>query len=634
MPEYSGYDLTLGGTSLKLVRNAAGIPQLQFLDAPDEDGQRGSVGQIVFTDMHHGLGPDRAGSPGGAGYVRMGAADTYTKAGASAGQGGWSAMRPGRVESISALTNLTGLTGTEATEYTGNNSYNFATAFQHNGDIYFVFPTNVYRIFSGGSGAEYVTFVGTLGTNKLRGPAAFYRGLWLIGLEDQNGASVGHLVFNTQANTWTLKTAGGDTKASLFYSVHGTLWAIQVDDVTSNTIGKSHWHLKHCDADDPTVEAGFVADTTNFVTPSPTAMHPLGQWLLVFGAEGEILAISEAPPPKALLPPGTFSDRDPEFGVGARLFGDELLVPGRRGLYAISTAGGGLRDVSPINVQPGLPGGKPLRPACIAQYGPDVLVGTRTPAAGGICNVLGLRRYPEGVFYHTLAEFSAIITGAHAVRAIESLPSGLTFILLGNATEGRIYSFYLPPPAGGAGQSPAGSRVFETSYAEGRTPGRKVALQVRGWLEAAVSSGNINILCDGAVTVMGSPTAQGPFAINGAHPIGRTFAISFSGSGGTWPVHLLPIEIDYMDEPVAGTRVQFDIESSGGLVRAGAQSQPRIDLFLLLKAFQGTVQTLAFLESPSASWSVVVEAVEAADSVPGSGRDRARSVIHLVCRRL
>jgi len=819
MPDTQGYDVQIAGANYKLMRDANRIPQLRFLDAPDEPGNRGGVGTIVFDELHHGIGPTF--SPNG---------DVYQRSSF------FSAMRPGRIESFGAesigdlLIGGVADTGPVAREVL--NSFIYATSFQTPLGVFFVMPNKIIK-FAGG--ALTGTVVHTT-TDNMRGPAAFYRGKWFIGLETNAGVSSGHVEYDASADIWTTENGGTDAKGSLFFSVHTWLWCLEQVATAATIDGSVTWKIKYTDTDDATPESSFIDVTVEKNEPQPNAIYPLGRWLLVFGHHGEIVAVSEGDM-RALVPAGSLSLADRSFGVGARMWGEQLVVPGARGLIALSLSGAALRDISPINIQTGL-GQSAMEPSCVTPYGPDLLVGTKNrvaDASGSAPFVLVMRKYPEGTFYNELHDFSlGNWDGSSVMRAMESLANGRTYMLSGNTTAGRVRLLDLPPPYGGAPLSQQ-SGTIQLSQTYGPSPGRKIFLQVRGWLESALSGADkLRILANvdnaGDAALIDNVQAAGPFVGSENQPIGRalglkidsvlsgaTFPVveasatsfdntidgssvvdlpsgivsgnlllvfffapddvtfpagwtelntgvndlscayrkatgsegasitvtingneasahvamrisgmadpavtapvvagfadgvdppnlvpvggpkpylwiavagaesgeitaapggysSFARANGShdcatairnlfassenpvpftgpasnskaltvavypavspsWPVVLLPLFVDYIEEPEAGRRIEIEVDARGGYVRGGMATTDRLGIFNTLKALQGTNVTLELLES-STSYTVHVEQVEAADRAPATGRERPASIISVVMRVL
>lgn len=630
MTEVGRYDINLGGHTLRLVRGADGALALSFTDAPDEPGVRGRLGSILFNDLHHGLG---------ANLTLEGDRYTFSDLDAS---------RPGRIEHPGqgkvAVTGPGGSTDPGPVE----TKRVFASTIQWESDCWFVLPaasgaaqSKVVKIAGGGVTWTEPSVSFLAAGQVIRGPGAFYDGLWFFGLENQAGQSIGHVVFDPTADTWTARSGASDTKMSLFFSAHTFLWGLEVQSVGNK--GAIGWRLRVTDA----TGAGASADsnwrnlTVTIRQSYPTAIYPFGEWMLVFGVDGQILAISETPPNRALLPPGALAGSE-EFGVGVIQWGGSLVFPsGGGGVHSIDLSSLELTDIAPENTQGALPQGRRLRVSTITPYGPDLLVGTRSESNNQV-SVLKLRRYPEGIAYNELQIISAI-TGDHSVRSIAALPSGKIYLLIGNATESRIRRLVISPVGGGRPLAfdSAVVRALETASSFGDTPGRKLFLQARGWLESALVGANnearIRIGVDGGpLALAGVVTQAGPFVLTGARPVGRAVRLSveinFATDNGTdWPVLLLPLFVDYVEEPTSGARITLDVESGGGFRRSGSAQRAREQLWSTLQALVGSQQTLQLLESNTV-YNVIVEQVEMVDSKGPTGRERPIAAIRVTLR--
>ncbi len=433
MPQVGGYDVTLGTFRLKLERDRVGALALRFLDSPDEPGLRGTVRTIEFDNLHHGLGGELAIQ-----------ADRYTDCDE------WSPFRPGRIELLGDTDNIEDVDNAPSQE-TGacETTKVFATSFQWQGSVYFILPSKVIKWDEPDSTWDEAKAAGT-GEN-FRGPAAFYWGKWYWGLEDDDGKSIGCVVLDTLDDSITIhKTSLDATRisASLFFSVHSYMWALE-NTYAATRKGEAVWRLLFTDAADASLVANYTAAMEDKHHPYPTAIYPFGRWVLVFGANGEALAVSETPPIKSLIPPGLVGSDDPEFGVGCRQWRGHLLVPSRTGLWGIPFDGIDLKSFNPHTLQG--PIGKDIRrPSVITPYGQDVLVGTRSnPNSPYTAHIGVLRDYPEGIIYNEVLSRELFSTGPNVLRAMEVMSTGRVAMLIGNATAGRIKVMGVPPVAGG-----------------------------------------------------------------------------------------------------------------------------------------------------------------------------------------
>lgn len=651
MPEYGGFDVKLEHTNddatvttyhLKLIRDANGAPGFRITGGSEEPGTTGQATTILFDNFHHGIGGDV--SIPTAAIAQWHAADTTRLC------NGFSTMKPGRIESIgnlmeplgdSAGPNITGPTETTRV---------FATSFQWQGKVFFILPKTVLMYEWSDPNWQIVA---TAAANQVfRGPAAFYQGFWIWGLENDDGLSIGHAFYDTEFDLVDVRTAGTQVKASLFHSVHTALWALQVTTVNPKK-GAVGWKIKLCDEADPTPDANYIDQTLEIFHPFPTNIYAYGRWIVVFGADGQIVAFSETPPNKTLVPAGILATDDAEFGVGARQFGEFLLVPSRNGLHAIPFTDNRLRDFSPQAIQARL-GREPVRPCALAPYGMNYLIGTRSAAASPYkTQILSLADYPDGVFYNEFVRAELLSTGAHVIRAMEAISTtGRVLILAGNATEGKIWLLGLPPAIGGRPPallggvpflSPASAMHSSYSYAPSR--GRCIFTQVRGWAEGVIGDplkGAVEIsvsVDNGAFQSIVVPRVPGPFIGNLNKQIGRTASLGVTGTvvednGTDWPVILTPIMLDVIEEPASGFRLQFDIMAGGGVRRMGARTDKMEDLAQALHDLEGLPNSKATIIESSVEYDVIVEEVQMQQRKAATGRERTEAIIRLVAKVL
>ena len=636
MPDYAGYDISIAGQNYKLMRNSVGALALRFGASADEPGQTGQVGTIPFDNLHHGLGPN----------LSMDGDKTVASE-------AFSTMRPGRLEYFGNNndTNCTvdGGVVPGAAQSTTINRRIYATSFQNGDDIYFVMPQRVIK-FASGSTAGTTVFTAA-GSDYIRGPGANYRGKWFFGLQNANGQAIGHLEFQPATNNWFANKLANHTKASLFFSVHTALWILEVTVASATVPGEVDWIIKRSDAEDCTQEAAFSDLTVEKSQPYPTAIHPLARWLMVFGSDGEVDAISaDGGAPVSITPPGAFPGKDYSFGIGATMWGDLLMVPSIvRGLMALSLSGSPLRDVQPINVNPGL-GLSAIETYPVAQYGADLIVGTGGLGSTINPQALGLRRYGEGVFYQGLyggdvATGFTLVGGSYRCYSVQIREDGRAYFLfaLTNGSTPVIRILDLPPKAGGRPLSLAAGQAWtywQSAYTFGPSMGKKLALQARAWIESTLTNCSLKIQSsyDGAAFAdMVSGQAAGLMVGDAGRGLGRSIAIRVMVTGtpsaSDWPVLLLPIFIDYMDEPQAGNRLEFDIDARGGFVRAGISSASRLSIFNTLKAMEGTSQALVLLESTT-PYNAIIERVESEDNYGPTGRERPSAVVKVAVRIL
>ncbi len=616
---YAGIDATLGGQNIQLLRGADDLPLLFISDSPLEEG-RLAAGTMKFDEFHHG--------PGSA--VIDQDSDRYLPTNTYI-----SALRPGRLELFGASTAsdllVDGVTETGAVKADSTNNQILATSFEDQGNVYFVLPRKVIKITAGGTTGAAQTVTGIGGSDYIRGPAAFYQGKYYFGLQDSTGVVIGHVVFDPLAGTWTANKNGTThMKASLFFSTHTGLWAIRVTAVGTQK-AQATYDVIFTNAADPTLTANWDTPiATSLRQPFPTAIYPYGKWLLLFGAEGEILALAELPPLLTLLPKGNLPSYDFEFGVGARLWGGMLVIPAVRGLWGLgSVQRGDFQSLSPINIMDGL-GDKAFIPASTGIYGSDLLVGLRQDSPLFETRLWNLRQYKDGLIYHQVHTFGVVL-GANKgpIVAIESLVGGKTYCLIGNSAEGRIRMANLPPYDGGP---PSGFQAgtFVSSATHGPTLARKRVLRARSWLENTLSGGasaSISAAADGGAfqTVIGAGIAAGPISgTPAANIVGNMLAVRVNfAAGNGWPVILLPIYIDYLEEPRKGQRITFYCHTPAVTTvrRAGIAGSEALAFYATLHDFEDTVQTFTLLETPT-TFNFYVETVEHDTDSPGDGPGR------------
>lgn len=631
-----GFDVRLTLTSpsfdreLTLVKARNGEPRLQLADTPDEPGSVGATGTLKFDFLHHGLGS--AIEPEGDRVIES---------------DGFSTLKPGRIEVVgnhfqipdSTLTNF----DTGAVETTRL----FATTFQWQGEIFFILPKFlIVYIYP----SPFWSIIANAGANRnFRGPPTFYQGQWWFGVEDDIGLSVGHGRYDTDTGVVTIEDDAADNDASLFHSAHAALWAIEVTTVNPKK-GEVGWKLKLTTAADPIPGSAWEDQTVELFNPFPNAMYQFGRWILVFGADGQVLALSETPPNKTLIPPGILATDDTEFGVYARQFGEFLIIPHQNGMHAIPFTDNRLRDFHPQNLQ-GRLFPEVIRPSCLTPFGMDYLVGTRSETASPFrTRVMALRRYPEGIFYTQLYHREFMSEGAHVLRTIEVVPStGRIAMLHGNATEGRITLANLPPSQGGRpnnlllggvqGLVPAAT--LETSALRTRSGGRAFFTAVRGWVEDFVHTGTfvVQLSVDGAayqtMANVGS-TAGVPFRDGLANLIGRTASLrvlaTITADNGTeWPTLLTPLLLDYIEEPEGGFRIIMDVKLSTGQRRSGVMTQAWEADLASLEALIGAAGTVKILESQT-TYNILVESVSAITTKAVSGRERPSAAARVIMK--
>lgn len=632
MPTYSGFDVSLSAVNYKLVRDRSGALQIRWLSNPTEPGTPGRTGTIIVDNLHHGLGPNNVVLAGDIDVVSVSNGADVTRRGVVYFRGG---------EATDGANKVSGNTGSLETTRL------FASSFQWEGDVFMVLPTKVLKV-AGGAATYSIETPSGMGSNLIRGPGVLVRGNWLFGLESTAGVSVGHVIYVPDTDTWTVNTTGDHVKASIFFNAHSKVWALEVKSV--NDKGQANWILKTAEAtDDATQDISYIDLTLEISAPFPTAIHALGQWMLVFGAEGEILAVSEFPPNRSLVPPGNFGDDDTSWGVGSRWWGDSLLVPGSRGLYSINPSGSSMRGVDPQAVQPHpIPESRAV-PSAIGPFGTDMFVGTREDSDGDV-HVYKLSRYQDGTFYAPMWEWPASPLASAAVKAIEALSSGLVYVLWGNATDGRLYRCYGQPSGGGPSPFQSDGSFFHSSHADGGSHARKKLTQVRGHLRNADSGGDLsngNRLDvyvrsseqdEGTFNLAGQLTEEGEFSlddINVTARKGRGFAVRVDfhkqADNNNEPMIVLPIYLDYIEIPTMGRTLEMDIELGGGLARHGITGLERMEVYEKLRALIGKTTTFINLES-SDSFQVTVETVDAVDLTPATGRERPRTVARVAAR--
>jgi hypothetical protein len=625
MPDLpAGYDVRLTVAApafdkeLKLVADQNGAPRLRLAESPDEPGSAGAAGTLIFDNWHHGLGAEI-----------MDQGDRVIEC------DGFSTLKPGRVEAIGNRFQLPETGGVNFDTGPVETTRLYATAFQWQGGILFVLPKKL--IFYNYPAPEWTTVADAAANRNFRGPAAFYQGQWWFGVEDDTGLSVGHGRYDTDTGTLTVEDQAGDNKASLFHSAHSALWAVELTTVDTKK-GQVGWKLKLSTSADPIPATAWEDQTVELFNPFPNAIYQFGRWILVFGADGQVLAISETPPQKTLIPPGVLATDDTEYGVYARQFGEFLVIPHKNGMHAIPFTDNRLRDFHPQNIQGRLLKDV-IRPSCLTPFGMDYLVGTRSDADTEKTRILTLRRYPEGISY-TQMWHNSLMTGDHAIRAMEVVPAtGRIVFLSGNATEGRLDIMNLPPSQGGRpsnlllggvqGLTPTAQVV--SNYQRTHSGGRAMFTAVRGWAEDYPHVGTffVRISVDGApyTNMADIGTTQGaPFRGTLASPIGRTVSLQLNlvqstDNGTEWAAIILPLLLDYIDEPEGGFRIDMDVLLSTGPRRAGTMAAAWETDLVALQSLQGSTGTLKILERQT-SFNVLIEHVSA---LPIKGRTREAS---------
>ena len=609
-------DVKLGTLELVLAKDSKGVRAFQFLHAPDEPGEPGRIGTIVFDQLHHGLGAELSLT-----------ADRY-QANLSASPP--SAWVPGSLFSAGTLAD----TASGDIDHTQAEIEILTTAppsvavgsFQWKGDVYFTLPRRVIKV-AAGDGLITTVFTPSM-TTLLSGQPAFYNGNWWVGLVDSSvdpGESAGHVFFDTDLDTWTEFSGVGDAEVSFFFALHAGIFALEV-----NGLGATRaWDLKFTDAGAPHLGTAWVDIVTNRPTPQATGIHSLGRFILVFGDAGEIVAVADAPPVKSLVSRGVFADDDPLFGHTSRPWGADLFLPSRRGMSAVNIDRLAARDVTPPNIQ-GVLGDRQFLPRALIPMGPDMLVGTRNePQAGAnhSGSILIVRRYPEGVFYNLVRDtFVSAALGNADVYAMEYIPnSGKLTILFGNTTGSRVKVLYLPNEKLGKPSTFLPSSQLVTSDTYGPFPGRKLALQVRGFYPAATTNSvAVGVIPDRGVAVAaGTVSAVGPFVLTGARIVGSTFALELdlpAGVGAEWPRLLLPIMLDYVEEPRAGDRIRIAVEAPVGSRRvdSGGDSVEKVlkDIRDLRNSSSTVTLELLDVAGAPSTFTVLVEAVSSVEERP------------------
>ncbi len=624
---FGGYDIKLGTLRLRLTRTA-GAPTLRYVSTPYEPTERFGVETIEFDNFHHGIGPDVFETPDHVRWTFVGPNQSVITA------------NPGRVENAGLRTLLLtdGVADIGPTERFNGCSVIYACAFRFGNDVFMLLPRKLIKIAAGGTSGASLTVTGLGGAQYMVGPPAWWRDKFYWGLVDTSGTSVGHVEFDPTAGTATAFSTAGAFSASMFRTKGGELWALQVPPffVSSSSPQQAMWRMFTTHASVPEKETAWRPLTTERWSPFPIALNEIGDTLLLFGGEGEVVAISERGELRSLVK-GATPAFDRGFGAGAQRWDDLLLVPSERALFAMS-GGGDLRDISPAVVQGTLNRG-PKPATALAAYGDKMFVGTAPEADNSTIRHLLLGRYSEGLSYTYVSAQFAAGPPARTPRALMVLPNGRAYMLYGNAVDGGIDYMDLPIPTGGAPLSGSSAAEMQSSFTFGPNRGRKIFLGVRGWLEQALSGGaSANVLLavdNGAGQLVAAPTAAGPFSDNQVRPTGETISVILRPRCTTpasqgWPVFLGKIYVDFMEEPTAGQRIEFVVDGRayGGFARAGRQTAERMSLFATLKALEGQTLTLEILGS-SGTFSVYVEEVAGADRSAGTGRERAYNSIRV-----
>ena len=584
-------DIKLGTLELTLAKDSKGVRAFQFLHAPDEPGEPGRVGTIVFDQLHHGIGAELS-------LV----ADRYSPENAVPP----STFEPGILRSGSTPVSLA--TG-ETIEQAVGDIVHQPSSFQVGGDVFFVLPRKVVR--SVGGTATPTTVFTPSASNILSGEAALYDGEYWFGIQSEvTDQALGHVHFD--GTTWVEQLGGLDNKATMFLAVHGGMFAL--------VRSAQGWFLQFTDAASPTLATDWVSIALNLRSPIVTAIKALGRFILVLGQDGEVVMVADAKPVKSLVPQGTLAESDVAFGHGAKPWGADLLIQSERGLYALNLDRLAGRDVSPLNIQ-GHMGKRRFRPSALTPMGLDMLVGTRQ-GTDDAAAILVLRRYPEGVFYNHVIDVLFPVSG-NRVRAMEYLDTGiLTYLHGGTGATGRI-EFVRLSDSDGAKPSIINTSVLLTSSAYGPFTGRKLSLQVRGFYgEATTAAAELKVVPDRETAVSaGTFNAAGPFTLTGARVVGTVFALEITlPSDAVWPRLLLPLMLDYVEEPRAGDRIRIAVEAPVGQRRvdAGGVSAEKFLKDLRDLRNNSTTITLELLDvagTPS-TFAVLVEAVSSVEERP------------------
>lgn len=608
-------DVRLDTLDLRLARTKGGVRGFQFLHALDEPGDPGRVGTIVFDQLHHGLGAELSLQ-----------ADRYRPNQPLPPI----AYIPGMVMSAGPTTGPLLDAGASAVTPFVHNLITAPSSFNDGNDVFLVLAREVIRVPLGtGTWVSVRDVTGTTGISGGIGPVVRYDGEWWAGLFDGVGLAIAHM-HSVDGITWTLETAGTDKEANFFLPVHGGMFAVQVTTAASSS--RAEWKLSFTDANaaGAILDANWVDIVTLRNHPVPTGMAAVGRYVLIFGADGSIVAVADAPPVKTLMegPSPVLNDRD--FGTNNLFWGSDLMATSNRsGLLALNLDRLAGREVNPASIQ-GFLGRRRFRPFTISPMGPDLLVGTRG-ITDDEASILLLRRYPEGVFYNQIRDVSATIgsglPSGQAVMAMEylNLTGILTFLVGGTVGSqfGRIGYVRMPFLDGSAPTSFAASAVLETSHTYGPFPGRKLALQVRGFYpEATTNATEISVIPDmGAAVSAGAVTAAAPFALSGARVVGSTFALQLdlpAGVGSEWPRLLLPLMLDYIEEPRAGDRIRLIIEVPTGQRRRDAGGDAVENALNSLRALRNSSSTVTLtlhdVAGTPSSFTVLVEKVDANES--------------------
>lgn len=620
-------DVKLHNTELTLSKNKEGAQALAFLSGVDEPGDYGRVDTIIFDDLHRGLGNELVAT-----------ADRVRAEGVGADSAeSFSTWKPGILMGSGQFANSSPPLTDRGP---GENVRVVASSFLHGGDPYFILPKRAVTGTNGGDGTW--SSVHTT-TDYMSGPAAFYGGVWFIGLQTTAGYSAGHVEFDGSA--WATKVGGSDLKANFFKVVHGGMFSIREES--------DGWDLRFTD-DTPanaTLDANWVIIVANQRGTQPTALEAIGRYVVVFGQWGEIILVADAPPVKSLMPRGFLADDDTTFANGAQMWGADLVFPSRWGLQALNIPSMAIRDISPTRLQGAL-GRRLFRPSAIASMGADLLVGTYSAAvlkpsvANDIPSLLLLRNYPEGPSYTHLTELNvALFAGAYRVQALAYAPTtGVVSMLIGDTAgiESYVYLYYMPSEANAKPKEAAGTSAIRLSSSYGPSPGRKLALQVRGWYADHAGLGTtIDVIADVDTLVeAGAVATNGPFTLTGARVLGDAFGLRLkldliAEGSDNFPRFILPLMLDYAEEPRSGDRIQIGVEVPTGPRRGDAGVDAPTELLATLQALRGgTTRTFSMLDpaGASASWTVIVEGVDLAGGGPKRMREFPEATIVVTMR--
>jgi hypothetical protein len=598
---------------------------MAFSHALDEPGDPGRVGTIVFDNLHHGIGGQLSRE-----------ADRYMAAysgGMVADERQGICHIPGMVAAGGTVVTVTKSDGTETVGPT-NDNFLFSVLFEENEKIYHSGGLVLHEI-DPATNQWVLKYTNPNNDWRSSGRPVLYDGIWFRGLEFYNAHySIGRWDFDGT----TAQAVTGGVQASYFAASSGGLFKI------ARASASAAWEVKFTDATgaNARTESNWVSMATGIRAPV-SGLAVLGRYLLIFTAAGEIMALGEAPPIKTLVPAGALTDEyDRKFGCAITMWGSDLVIASGggprtqgKGCYALNIDRLASRDIHPILVQGRIAGGRDLQPSAVAAMDSDLLVGTVTNkqshATGPYVEhaILRLSNFPDGLAYNFLGSYrdnlSPPRTGdVHDLLHFSNSTYSRIYALFGGFAGGYISCTEVPHHGGSKPTALADPSYVYTSSAYGPYTGRKLALQIRGFNGAALSTDTVEISLVpdadlSSPTVAGTFGDAGPFVLSSARIVATTFGLKIKlPDDSDWARILLPIFLDYCEEPRSGERIQLGVAIPTGVRRMDAGNEAVETFVATLQGLRdGTTKTLTLYDvagTPS-TFTVLVEVVETAQNV-------------------